>query len=56
MEHDILIILITNLYTIYDKESQITKNKNSTWGSGNATQPTWLGLLLSRRYILNVQI
>ena len=51
MEHDILIILITNLYTIYDKKSQITKNKkNSTWGSGNATQPTWLGLLLSRRF------
>ena len=50
MEHDILIILITNLYTIYDKKSQIIKNKNSTWGSGNATQPTWLGLLLSRRF------
>ena len=32
MLHDILIILVTNLYTIYEKKIQITKNeKNDTW-------------------------
>ena len=43
--------LITNSYTIYDnKKSNNKKEKNNTWGSGNVIHPTWLGLLLYKRF------